>query len=97
MIITCESRNFGRISRIANKILLVVNGKILSNIEVGGSGVVSHYKDELLAGKLMAMGILPGSRVQLIRKAPIGGGCYVKVDNLLIALRQSEAANIVLK
>jgi len=45
----------------------------------------------------MAMGIMPGSSIRMIRKAPFGGGCYIKVDNLLIALRESEALSIILK
>jgi len=44
----------------------------------------------------MAMGVLPGSRVELCRRAPFGGGWYVKVDNLLLALRQHEIDSIVL-
>ncbi len=43
------------------------------------------------------MGILPGSRVEVIRFAPFGGGCYVKADNLLIALRKEEATGIILR
>lgn len=45
----------------------------------------------------MAMGILPGSRVELVRRAPFGGGWYVRVDNLYIALRMDEASSVVLK
>jgi ferrous iron transport protein A len=60
------------------------------------SGRVSHFGDERLAGKLLAMGVLPGSRIELRRRAPFGGGWYVKVDNLLLALRQQEIDSIVL-
>lgn len=60
------------------------------------SGHVSHFADERLGGKLMAMGVLPGSRIELRRRAPFGGGWYVKVDNLLLALRQQEIDSIVL-
>jgi ferrous iron transport protein A len=45
----------------------------------------------------MAMGVLPGSQIEYIRKAPFGGGCYVKVDNVMLGLRKAEAASIVLK
>jgi ferrous iron transport protein A len=60
------------------------------------SGYVARFLDERIAGKLMAMGVLPGSHVRLIRRAPFGGGWYVKVDNLLLALRQQEIECIVL-
>jgi len=58
---------------------------------------VSHFRNPQIASKLMAMGIMPGSSIRMIRKAPFGGGCYIKVDNLLIALRESEALSIILK
>jgi ferrous iron transport protein A len=60
------------------------------------SGLVSHFTDEEIGGKLMAMGILPGSRIELVRRAPFGGGWYVKVDNNFIALRKQEAACIIM-
>jgi ferrous iron transport protein A len=45
----------------------------------------------------MAMGILPGTSIKVIRRAPFGGGCYVKADNMLLALRKDEACSIVLR
>lgn len=45
----------------------------------------------------MAMGVLPGSRVEVLRSAPFGGGLYVKVDNLLLALRSEEAQIILIR
>lgn len=60
-------------------------------------GVVSHFTNDDIGGKLMAMGLLPGSRVVLVRRAPFGGGWYVKVDNLYIALRKEEASSVVLR
>ncbi len=43
------------------------------------------------------MGILPGSRVEVLHRAPFGGGLYIKADNLLIALRSEEAEAIVVR
>lgn len=63
----------------------------------GRSGNISHFTDERIAAKLMAMGVLPGSHMEVRRRAPFGGGWYVKVDNLLLALRQRELDSIVLK
>lgn len=50
-----------------------------------------------MASKLMSMGILPGSQVNMIRKAPMGGGWYIKVDNKVIAMRAEELNCIVLR
>ena len=71
--------------------------RVLSATMPGKSEQVSHFADEQVASKLMAMGILPGSRIELVRKSPLGGGWFVKVDNTYIALRKQEAACIVLK
>ena len=75
----------------------ITSKKQLSTAKAGKEGVVSHYTNDNIGGKLMAMGILPGSRVALVRRAPFGGGWYVKVDNLFIALRMDEASSVVLK
>lgn len=69
----------------------------LSSMPTGVSGVVSHFGDQQLAGRLMAMGVLPGSRVEVLRSAPFGGGFYVKADNLLLALRSEEAQSILIR
>jgi ferrous iron transport protein A len=50
-----------------------------------------------MACKFMAMGVLPGAVVKIVRQAPFGGGCYIKADKLLLALRREEAASIVLR
>ena len=69
----------------------------LSATPRGKSGKVSHFNDPSIGSKLMAMGVLPGSQVRVVRKSPFGGGCYVKVDNFFLALRKEEADSIVLK
>lgn len=68
----------------------------LSNIKAGGIGRIDHFTDELIAGKLMTMGVLPGSKVQVVRIAPFKGGFYLKVDGSNMVLRKQEADNIVL-
>ena len=69
----------------------------LSTMPAGISGVVSHFGDQHLAVRLMAMGVLPGSRVEVLRSAPFGGGFYVKAENLLLALRSEEAQSIFIR
>ena len=71
--------------------------KNLGHLKKGDVGIVSHFLNPNLASKLLAMGVLPGSSIQMVRKAPFGGGCYVKVDNLFIALRKNEARTIILR
>ncbi len=75
----------------------VPHSKQLTETKPGTQGTVSHYTNDDIGGKLMAMGILPGSQITLVRKAPLGGGWYVKVDNFYVALREKEASSVVLK
>ena len=68
----------------------------LSNIEAGSRGIVVQFMDNTIAGKLMTMGVLPGSEVKVIRKAPFKGGLYLKVDGSNMVLREKEAEAIIL-
>jgi Fe2+ transport system protein FeoA len=43
------------------------------------------------------MGILPGSSIEMVRTAPFGFAYYVKVNGVRMALREEEAANILLE
>ncbi len=63
----------------------------------GKTAVVSHFEDQVVGGRLIAMGILPGSIIEIMRSAPFGGGVYIKADNLLIALRSEEAKAILIR
>jgi ferrous iron transport protein A len=73
------------------------SGNQLAKMKIGSKGQVSHFTDCCMACKLLSMGILPGTQIEMVRSAPFGGGCYIKADNLLIALRKSEACCIVVR
>jgi Fe2+ transport system protein FeoA len=47
--------------------------------------------------RLMEMGILPGIRLEMIRKAPTGFPIEIKVRNSFYTLRKSEAECIELE
>jgi len=55
------------------------------------------FKNQQVASKLLSVGILPGSTLQVIRKAPGGFVFFLKVDGVSIALRQNELESIILK
>jgi ferrous iron transport protein A len=55
------------------------------------------FENPALAGKLTSMGLLPGSLVELIRRAPFGHAYYIKADGVRLALREEEAASILLE
>ena len=71
--------------------------KGLNQLNKGESAIIHSFVDEQMACKMLSMGILPGSKVQLVRKAPFGGAIYIRLDNQQFAIRNSEAECIVLK
>lgn len=73
------------------------SGKRLLHLPAGEKGIVKTFSDDASGSKLVSVGILPGSSVELVRKAPLGGGWYVKVDGQTFALRQAEANAIVIE
>lgn len=72
----------------------ITHGKPLTS---SSKKIISHFTNDQVAGKLMSMGVLPGSQIELVRKAPLGGGWYVRVDRQIIALRKKELDCIVTK
>ncbi len=69
----------------------------LTSVGNGEVRTVAGFEQEHLASKLMAMGVLPGSQIKIIRRAPFGGACYVAIDQHYLALRHHEAAAILIK
>lgn len=68
----------------------------LAELKENEEGTLMRFNDEQLAVKLMAMGVLPGSRLRMIRKNNSGKTLYVRVDQMHLAIRKSEAECIVL-
>ena len=55
------------------------------------------FDDPALAGKLTAMGLLPGTLIEMVRSAPFGKAYYIKADGVRLALREEEAASILIE
>lgn len=50
-----------------------------------------------LTNRLMTMGLLPGTRVQVIRVAPLGDPILVQLDGCQLSLRRSEAEALTIE
>ncbi len=70
---------------------------VASNFVAGMSGTIERFTNENLAGKLLDIGVRPGSRLRIIRKSPFGSSWYVKIDRQCVALRKQELACILIK
>jgi ferrous iron transport protein A len=67
----------------------------LSDIPHHQKSQIIGFVNDMMATKLLEMGLLPGSTIEVLRSAPWGCPLYVKVQNHRLALRKKEADNII--
>lgn len=68
---------------------------LLSKLPVGAVGVIEdlpHDADGLT--RLRELGFVPGTRIRLVRRAPLGDPIEVAVRGSRLAMRRGEAARI---
>ena len=68
----------------------------VANLNPGEKGTVYGFKDEQLSLKLLDMGCLPGTIVEMKFKAPLGDPICINVDGYSLSLRKAEASTIAL-
>jgi Fe2+ transport system protein FeoA len=67
----------------------------LADLPVGQQAeIVSIDCERSLSRRLMEMGLLPGTRVRLVRAAPFGDPIELRVRNYSLSVRRAEAAKI---
>jgi ferrous iron transport protein A len=71
--------------------------KTVADLKEGENGIISEFRDAKLALKLLEMGCLPGTKITLQHKAPLGCPYCITVDEgYELSLRKSEADTIVI-
>lgn len=69
----------------------------LSSLSPGESGVVDRLETSgAVLYKLMELGVWPGEKVTLVRRAPLGDPLIIELMGYQLALRASEARHIFL-
>ncbi len=67
----------------------------LSDLEPGAWAIIAQLPEGLPSlTRLREMGLLPGTRLQFVRRAPLGDPVEISVRGALLSLRDSEAALI---
>lgn len=62
------------------------------------AGRIVRFEDGIIAGKLMAMGILPQAQIELIRRNALGNTFVYRINSRFkIALRRDEAMTIIVE
>lgn len=72
----------------------IISSFPISQLKVGMSGRIVKIatKDLLYRQKLLSMGLIPGTLIQLIRAAPLGDPLEFVVRGYFLSLRREEAA-----
>ena len=72
--------------------------KRLDEFKIGETGLIKKVEGEgRLRRRLFDMGVTPGAKVYLRKKAPLGDPLEVTIRNYELTLRKSEASLVVLE
>ncbi|MEW5786671.1 MAG: FeoA family protein [Pseudomonadota bacterium] len=71
---------------------------LLDVLPAGRCGTILNIEaPEELVARMHAMGLLPGRRIQVIRRSPFRGPIQVRAGQTDLIIRRSEAATILLR
>lgn len=67
----------------------------LASLRVGARGRVRPLNaDNALAGRLLAMGLLPGTDIVVVQVAPLGDPVEIEFRGMRLSLRKADAAAV---
>lgn len=70
----------------------------LSSLTIGAKGIIADIQvSPESRGRLMEMGLLTGTPVEIIRYAPMGDPIEIKVRGYHLTLRKHEAEQILVR
>lgn len=72
--------------------------KKVSDLNPGDEGVIDELIQESCSHlQLQEMGILPGRRLRLTRKAPTGAPCIIDVQGCSFVLSKQDASSVLVR
>jgi ferrous iron transport protein A len=63
----------------------------LTNLLPGRVGVIRRYATDDPPARLLELGLVPETTVEMVRRAPLGDPLYLKVDGGALCIRQRDA------
>ena len=66
----------------------------VADLKNGQRGIIREIQHHMLPIKLLELGCLPGSEVELVQVAPLSDPLYINVNGSHIAIRRETARNI---
>lgn len=67
------------------------------DLKFGEKAVVVGFAEPNVACQLLTIGIIPDLPISLVRRAPFGGAVCLRLGETVVAVRSSEAKNILVK
>lgn len=69
--------------------------RVLGDLAPGEAGVIVQLEgDSAVTRRLMELGLVPGTSVEVVRLAPLGDPVELKLRHVHLSIRRSEAALI---
>ena len=66
----------------------------LSEANIGSTVRIDSINESPIKSRLMTMGLIPGTRVEILRSAPLGDPIAIRLRAYNLALRKSDADKI---
>lgn len=67
----------------------------LDQLESGRSGVITRVEGtSVLTRRLLELGLVPGTRVEVLRRAPLGDPIELRLRQVHLSIRRADAAAV---
>ena len=66
----------------------------LKDAEIGSSVRIDSIGESEIKQRLMTMGLIPGTRIEILRSAPLGDPIAIRLRAYNLAIRKSDAEKI---
>ena len=69
----------------------------LSDLATGKTAILDGFAISLLHKKMLSMGVSPGQSISVVRRLPMRGNLYVRINGRALAFRHEEAMQILVR
>ena len=69
----------------------------LDRLAAGARGTVAGYTEAAPPARLLEMGLIPGTPVEVVRLAPLGDPMDLRVRGFHLSVRKGEAAHVIVE
>ncbi len=69
----------------------------VDQLKKGEEAYIIDFNIDTIPLKLLEMGCLPGNKIKLIQKAPLGDPLYLNINDSHLAIRKETAKEIIVE